>query len=106
VGFKGFRVRSPASAFEGRDGTGLLMLGRFRLCCSGGADGGEEPAAGREGGHGAVGHQLRRPLHLVHGRLLPRQVRRLAPDGKQRLVRDAVAEHREPQPPADNVTTK
>ena len=25
-----------------------------------------------------MGHQLRRPLHLVHGRLLPRQVRRLA----------------------------
>jgi hypothetical protein len=60
----------------GRDG--VADAASFRLCCSGGADGREEPAARREGGHGAVGHQLRRPLHLVHGRLLPRQVRRLA----------------------------
>lgn len=98
-----------------------------------------------------MGHQLRRPLHLVHGRLLPRRIRRLAvrsfavlfavlgldtwiakkafvivallvvgvvvvmmwwcfvwilelqADGEQRIVRDAVPEHREPQPPADNV---
>jgi hypothetical protein len=28
----------------------------------------------------------------------------LQPDGQQRLVRDAVAEHREPQPPPDNVS--
>lgn len=46
--------------------------------CSGCADGGEEQDAGREGGDGRVGHQLRRPVHLVHGRLLPRRIRRLA----------------------------
>jgi hypothetical protein len=45
---------------------------------SGGADGGEEPGAGRQGADGQVGHQLRRPLHLVHGHLLPRRIRRLS----------------------------
>lgn len=50
----------------------------FARCFSGGADGGEEPDAGREGGDGRVGHQLRRPLHLVNGRLHPRRIRRLA----------------------------
>ena len=121
----------------------LTVLGVW--CSSGGADGGEGPDAGREGGDGRVGHQLRRPLHLVNGHLLPRRVRRLPvrslslplpdlfsrcritrtlhvslplllllvmfcvwflelqADGEQRIVRVAVAEHREPQLPADNV---
>uniref|UniRef100_A0A0E0JXU3 non-specific serine/threonine protein kinase n=1 Tax=Oryza punctata TaxID=4537 RepID=A0A0E0JXU3_ORYPU len=53
----------------------------------GGADGGEEQDAGREGGDGRVGHQLRRPVHLVHGRLLTRRIRRLAVRIPPRLIR-------------------